>query len=748
MVEKLLKLCLRFLVVTGLILGFNIGINYYFSTPAIASNSTSTNNSPLSAENHSMHISLVLTANINWQQLNQIPQTPEVFANSLVANQVVHITEEKTCPILGLFYLNTLGQDFRNANLKNLDPYIATVNHGCNTIDANFIKTLQHNWQSIITNNPHIKLGFLGDILTQHKVNITAINPGAALAIANRFAIKSPILLHSKQLDLAALSKAINPQQKHLTVLDATNYPSHTVVDLIHSLQTLGPVLFVSVGNNKYPHFIQATGVTNLNTSPGLLYSSTTRTPGLVNISNLPATLLKLLDIPSLSDHPVWTDKNNEPLKSILTPSSKSVKNSSISYFTNKIADEVAQTGATKLVSFNLYALYFIFGFITLVIVIWQFRLKRFTVGSFLCFNINWFPLAVVISNLFPWWRYNFSPYLLAILITIILASLNMWLWKLTHYATLVLLLPTFTVFTLILGIVITNNKLFLWSAFGAPAQIAARFYGMNNEMLSLLLACALIILGTLSSYLLSPKPATHPLTIILNKLHLSTWICATLCTLILLGSIAIIDVLPVWGADFGGFLPLCLAGILLIKTFIPRFNTKRSLIVITVLAIFLFTVAYLDAQRVTSARTHLGKFYLIIFQGQANELLIRKLINMLYTLGAGLIVLIILGLSLCLFLGIVFLVQKIIGRPAFWNIPAVLHKTDLLNWVNYYPTLIPTIKALLISAIIATLLNDSGMLMFAFVFCFAFPFYALHLVGYTQKFLPYPLAHQAIYSV
>ncbi len=166
----------------------------------------------------------------------------------------------------------------------------------------------------------------------------------------------------------------------------------------------------------------------------------------------------------------------------------------------------------------------------------------------------------------------------------------------------------------LVIGVdVLRGGRLGLISVMGVLPVAAGRFYGMGNVAFGIFSAATLILAGCIASMLTRPG---HPYR----------WLAVS--SVVILGlTAAAIDGSPHWGADFGG-VPATLVGTALLATAAAGHKVRVSLVllflVISVAAAAVAMVA--DWLRPPEDRTHLGNFVAAVLNGEAWQIVTRKL--------------------------------------------------------------------------------------------------------------------------
>lgn len=247
-------------------------------------------------------------------------------------------------------------------------------------------------------------------------------------------------------------------------------------------------------------------------------------------------------------------------------------------------------------------------AFIILTAALYILRRGRNVIGSrpwaALGAAISAVPVASHIDTLLvPWWRAE-NPTIVLVsttwAIAAVIAIVAVWLASRFNYGPY-LVVAGLTA-ALFLGEVATGSTNLIDAPMGFNTLIGARFYGLGNEGFAIVAVSVLVVLAFL--------PRT--------KIGLG------IAALLGLGALAVVAH-PDMGADFGGALALLPSlGLLLLFMSGRRPSLKTLLIVALAGGAFAFAVAFADYLR--PDRTHLGNFVQAIIDGEAWEIIWRKM--------------------------------------------------------------------------------------------------------------------------
>mgnify|MGYP001287855729 CR=1 FL=1 len=289
-------------------------------------------------------------------------------------------------------------------------------------------------------------------------------------------------------------------------------------------------------------------------------------------------------------------------------------------------------------------------------------------------------PAATSLAGLVPWWRG--SPPLFALVATVVVVSGVLvalaWAgpWR-RHPLLPPMLLAAVTV--VVLGAdVITGGRLGLTSMLGVQPIVAGRFYGTGNVGAGLLTGAALV-LGGFAASVLWPR-----------RLQ------ATLAVLLLGGAVVAVEAVPVWGADFGGVPTMVAAtAVLALGTSGLRVTPLRAVGVVAATALVAVAALALDWLRPADRRSHLGAFAQSVLDGDGLAVVLRKLdqsLGILVSYPAS-------WLAVLLLAVIVWALARPRSRAG-----------RVLEPLWQQPLLRATAWALLVSWVVGWALNDSGV--------------------------------------
>lgn len=233
-----------------------------------------------------------------------------------------------------------------------------------------------------------------------------------------------------------------------------------------------------------------------------------------------------------------------------------------------------------------------------------------------------------------------------------------------------------------VIGIdLLTGSHLQISSIFGLQPLVGGRFYGMGNVAFALYAAAVLLLCAALAHALVrrdAPRLAVFAVVVV--------------------GGVALaVDVLPAWGADFGGPIALVPAlGFLLMGVMGWRTSVRNVSIVLAVAGLVVGLVCYLDWRRPESDRSHPGRFLQTVIDGGAWDVMSRKAWANV-TLAVHLPVLLVIVVALMV------VVVMIVLRPG------ILGTEPLRRLLEEAPLMRRGLLSVIIMAVIGFLTNDSG---------------------------------------
>ncbi|WP_454299915.1 hypothetical protein [Salana multivorans] len=319
-------------------------------------------------------------------------------------------------------------------------------------------------------------------------------------------------------------------------------------------------------------------------------------------------------------------------------------------------------------------------------------------------------PVATLLTNLLPWWR--FSPPALglalytAIFVVLIAAIALAGPWRDRILAPLGIIAG---LTALVLAVdVVTGASLQLSAVMGVPVLVAGRFYGFNNTAFALFTtACILLVVAI-----------TNPL-VRRGQRRLAALVVAAV------GIIAtVLDGAPSIGADFGGPPAIVPAfALLTLMALGVRLTWRRIVTVLGAAVGATLLFAFVDYLRPPASRSHLGRFVETLLDGGAWDVVVRKLEANLRILANNrpLTILALAGVALVVFV-LARPLSKAISEPGGGRFGWLSGGAPISQMGDVTPMLRPGLVALAVAMGIGFALNDSGIAIPAYGVSLAVP--------------------------
>ncbi|SMX99064.1 hypothetical protein BSP239C_02977 [Brevibacterium sp. 239c] len=343
---------------------------------------------------------------------------------------------------------------------------------------------------------------------------------------------------------------------------------------------------------------------------PGSLSSPSTRTPGLLQITDIAPGILDQFGISSPSgikfDN---TPSEDDPQKRIDDLVSEAQKATSIYQHLSTFS---------LLLDIIFYVLFLLCGLLLSRTLLGRRggatvapKVHRFL--AWVSLAVATVPMSAFVASLFPWARLPHPGFGLSVSIAVSAALLFTasllppWgrTWR-GRVAALSLLS-----FLILSADLITGSHLQGNSLLGYNPIVGGRYYGLGNQGAAIFIVSLFIFLGLAISWL---RAKGHRRMVFLLPLVLG------LFAVFVSGN-------PAWGAKFGGTIAT-LAGLLVLLALVSRIRLSVFRLVLIGLASLavLLGIAFLDWLRVPGARSHFGNFFDQIVTGEALQVVGRKL--------------------------------------------------------------------------------------------------------------------------
>ncbi|WP_231328624.1 hypothetical protein [Actinomadura graeca] len=439
---------------------------------------------------------------------------------------------------------------------------------------------------------------------------------------------------------------------------------------------------------------------------PGFLTSGATRQDGLVTLTDLTATTLKLLGLP-------------QPKEAVGSQWRSQPSSASTSDRVAALEDEDVAAQAIRNVQTSFYWVLFavqlvLYGIAALALrrlggdqrsrarILGGTRVIALLGGSA--------PGASFLAGSMPWWQAP-RPTLTLICAVLGFAGLMTGValagpWRRSSFAP-GLIITGLTALILALD-VMTGSALQLNTLMGYTALVAGRFYGFGNQAFALFAVAAILTSAWLAEY---PLRAGRPGR---DGPPPPRWLAyrdgkaAAVGVVALVGVVAVaVDGLPAWGSDFGGVLAIVPAFAMLGMMIAGRRVSPLRLALFCAAGLVLvLLISYVNSR--SANPTHLGRFWQDLMDGDAWEVVKRKFEAMVGSLGYWPFT-----LPLAAALGFLFFV---LVRPNRWRISLLSRSYE------HSITMRPALVCALAVGVIGTLVNDSGVVIMSVAFSLATP--------------------------
>ena len=543
-------------------------------------------------------------------------------------------------------------------------------------------------------------LGLLGDQIASHGKCVQAVGPGAALGAARA----SGMVVRYQQYDESTLLSALATCP--LTLIDVgpirdpadvnpkdeirpttTRAQQVAVVDArVAAVLKVAPagadVVLASLADAGATERLRMIAITGPHFGGGTLESSSTRQPGLVQLTDLTPTILQHLGIPQPSN------LGGTPLQFVPA---------------DTISDHSADQRLRALLDYdqashNVHGLVepFFYGWALLQLVLYLSAAMLWkrgwgTEGQRLQILLDTRRVAIIaatvpastfLANLLPWWRFSVPMVGLVASVALFAGPISVLAllgpWHRRPFGPMgVVCVTTLAVLTLD---VMTGSRLQLSSLMGLQPVIGGRFYGMGNVTFALFATATLLLCTAVGNHLVTIGQPRY---------------AAGAVAAIGLGAV-IVDASPSLGSDLGGPPALLPAVILLVMAILQiRLTWLRGLAIGGGVGAFLVLLGLLDWLRPAESRSHMGKFVQTMLDGGAWDIIVRKLGQNTTLLFAN-------PLSLLIPVVLV-LFAYILARPNWWA--AAPFRRPFARFQLLRTGLI----AIVVMWVIGAALNDSG---------------------------------------
>lgn len=543
-------------------------------------------------------------------------------------------------------------------------------------------------------------LGLLGDQVASHGGCIQAVGPGAALGAARA----NGIVDHYQPFDESTLASALTACQATLIDVGSirdpadvdpqdTSRPTTTraqqvaavdarVAAVIKVAPSGTDVLLVSLSDAGVTERLRLIAGTGPYFGAGTLQSSSTRQPGLVQLSDVTVTALDHLGIARPSR------LGGTPLQFV--PGDGNDQQSADERLTGLFDLDEASYEVHGLVEPFFYgwallqlALYLVAA------VLWRRRWgtspqrRRLLVFTRRATTVAaTVPVSTFLANLLPWWRFS-VPLVSVVASVAIFATVISLLalrgpWRKQLFGPLAVV--SASTVAVLAADVMTGSRLQLSSLLGLQPLVGGRFYGMGNVTFAVFATATLLLCIVVANHFITVR---QPLM--------------AAAAVAVIGSCAIIvDAAPAWGSDFGGPPALLPALALLMMAILQITVTWRRLLAVGGgTGLFVLLLGLLDWLRPAESRSHLGRFVQTALDGGAWDVISRKFDQNMSLLFGN-------PVSLLIPIGIVVLAY-VLARPTSRTAGPLRRSFRRVQLLR------PGLIAVLVMWVIGFALNDSG---------------------------------------
>lgn len=543
------------------------------------------------------------------------------------------------------------------------------------------------------------RLGLLGDSFAAGPSCLQAVGPGGALAAATsdgRVARYAPFQATTLTSDLAQCPVSIvDVGGIETTDPDPVRHRERVAgierrLDIVLDAMPNGAdLLVVGLADRDRQERLRLLAATGPHYAPGLLASASTRLVGVAQLSDVTATILQrggvapVAAIGGRALSVVPAANNSESTAAAKLTSLTDV---------DTLADAMHRIVAPFLVVW-LGATLLVMGGLWLVLRRarpWNHRMTRARVlrlVRLVGMGSAAMPAATFLANLVPWWRASTTTPVLVLLLLALVLVLSAVLtvvclqgpWNTSALGPLAAMSA---VTAGVIGVdVVTGSALQISSIFGLQPLVGGRFYGMGNVAFAVYAAAVLLLCAALA-HALGRRDAPR---------------LAVAAVVVVGGAALAVDVLPAWGADFGGPIALVPAlGFLLMGVMGWRTSVRNVGIIALAAGLVVGLVCYLDWRRPEAERSHPGRFLQTVIDGGAWDVVSRKL-------WANVVLAVHLPVLLVVVVGLMVVVGIVVARPGR------LGTEPLRRLLEEAPLLHRGLLAVILMAVLGFLTNDSG---------------------------------------
>ena len=657
--------------------------------------------SPTAGKEASESIVIIGTGGLSWSDVSPL-STPTLWSllrDGATASMTIGSVHASTCPVDGWLTLSS-GEQAPDAFGGGSDG----AKPPCRALPAQMAPGNVPGWSEYRATAGEGRFdaspGLLGEQVASHGGCIQAVGPGAALGAARA----DGLVVHYQPYDVSTLPAALTTCPVTLIDVDVVRDPGD-----VNPKDELGPattraqqvgavdarvaavlkvapagtdVGVVSLADAGASQRLRMTAITGPHFGAGTLESPSTRSPGLVQLTDLAPSILQHLGIPrplSLAGTPLRFVPAAES-----SDQSASIRLRALLDY-DQSSDEVHAAVEPFFYGWVLLQLALYLTSVLLWRRGWGTEAQR---HQLLVDTRRWatvaatVPVSTFLANLLPWWR--FPVPLVGVIASVALFGSAISVlaltgpWRRQRFGPLVVV----CVMTVaVLGLdVMTGSRLQLSSLMGLQPVIGGRFYGMGPVTFTLFATATLMLCTAVGNHLVTLGQPGH---------------AAAAVAAIGMGAV-IVDGSPWWGSDLDGPTALLPAVILLVMAILKiKLTWRVSLAIGGGASVFVALVGLLDWLRPPESRSQLGRFVQTAIDGGAWDVIAGKLAQnatLFFSNPLSLLTPVVLVLS-----------AYILARPTWWA------AAPLRRPFADIPLLRPGLIAIVVMSVIGWVLNDSG---------------------------------------
>ncbi|MEO8107149.1 MAG: hypothetical protein ABI720_07500 [Actinomycetes bacterium] len=617
---------------------------------------------------------------LDWSDVSPTttPHLAEFSASAGRGQLSVRTVSSVTCPADSWLTLSA-GQRAQMIRPESTDPEEVPQ---CPTLRSPMSDEIP-GWDLISAENAEGKyravIGSLGVALAPRAGTVTSIGAGAAAAVAD-ISGTVPGKYVPRVSDVSTSLMA----DSSLTVIDLAGPGGQSLpmreVDasfgqIVNKLPPSASMLVLGVGAPDGSPGLQYLALRTSDTQSGLLTSTSTHEPGLVALTDIPPTITTMLALPTPDEFV------GAPISVIASGSSSDQQQQG--FLARSIRADTYASSVGVFFSILILINISLYGVATVALrtspAVQPLRRSRLLrIASWSALIVGAVPVATFLANIFPWWNQSVPAVGLGAAVLVIAIGV----------AGSTLMLPTMVsrvgaiaalTSVVLAADVMTGGTLQRLSIMGYSPIVAGRFYGFGNIAFAVMASSALVALSWLASGLNE------------NSRRLPLVSVAAVAAVLVVG-------LPAFGADFGGMLAFT-AGVAVFLVVLSgrKLTVRKFAVILAGATFFVMIVSVADWLRPPQSRTHLGRFLQQVVDGQALEIVSRKL-------GANLGILFSNWLTVLVVAAVLF-AALVLTRPGREGTQVLLALA-----LQRFPQLRAGLYGWLVTMTLGFLVNDSGI--------------------------------------